>query len=317
MSPSRSLVVLGASLALLGVAVAAGAHGGAHQRPHARSRIDPAERYQFLMISGAGGHFHNLVLSRDLEVLFAGTHLGLFRSEDRGITWRLVDARFSLEDIHAVVLVPGRPLIYVATHSQGIVRSTDGGLRWDQHNHGLPGKDIHALALDSQHPSRLYVWAVGHGLFRSDEALSEVESLVVHPRDPERLYAGTGRGVWVSEDGGRHWRFPDGGLPHRTAGVSVPSWAPDRVFAATVGGAFVGSTDGSPWEPLPQPPDWWGPITGFAFTDERPDLVFAVSHEGVVAASPVNDRDWTPLAEFSEHPHSRANFTEPPPPLRR
>jgi hypothetical protein len=128
--------------------------------------------------------------------------------------------------------------------------------------------------------------------------LTDVQSLAVHPETPERLYAGTGKGVWISEDGGRHWHFPDGGLPHRTAGVAVPPWGRDLLVAATLEGAFAGKPDAAAWQPLPPHPAWWGLITGFAFIPESPQLILVVTHEGVVAARRLDGGDWIPLADL-------------------
>jgi hypothetical protein len=114
------------------------------------------------------------------------------------------------------------------------------------------------------------------------------------------VYAGTEKGVWISEDGGRQWRFPNGGLPYRTAGLAVPPWQPDLLFAATLEGAFVGSRDARGWEPLPPHPSWWGLITSFAFLPEKPGLVIVVTHEGVVAAGRLPEGDWIPLANLTE-----------------
>jgi len=299
---------------LVGLVVAGPAvgHEGVHERPVAKGSIDPAQSFQFLALSGAGGHFHTLLLDPDFTTLFAGTHLGLFRSQDRGVSWRLVASRFSGEDVHALARDPKTGVLYAATHRRGVLLSRDGGRRWISGSHGLPGRDVHALALDPREPQVLYSWVVGHGLFRSGdgalrwrkvtgpEMLTGVESLAVHPEESERLYAGTAKGVWVSGDGGRRWRFPEGGLAHRTAGVSIPPRRPDVLFVATLDGAFVGKTDGTGWEPLPPHPSWWGLITNFAFLANSPDLVLAVTHEGVVAARRLTGGEWVPAGLQAE-----------------
>lgn len=299
--------------ALLLVISAAGqaeVHESPHQRPTLKGPIDPKQSFQFLVLSGAGGHFHTLLPFPDLKTLFAGTHLGLFRSDDRGLTWRLAASRFSGDDVHALARDPKSGTLYAATHRQGLLLSRDGGRQWRRHTPGLPGRDLHALALDPRHPQILYVWVVGHGLFRTDDrgngwkqltgsdTLTGVESLAVHPEESERLYAGTAKGVWMSEDGGRHWRFPDGDLSYPTAGVAVPQWRPTLLFAATLEGAFVGNVDGTAWTRLPPHPSWWGPVIGFAFLPDRPETVFVVAHEGVVAARRLAAGDWTPLASL-------------------
>jgi hypothetical protein len=249
------------------------------------------------------------LLTPDLRTLFAGTHLGLFLSEDRGLSWRLAASRFSGEDVHALAWDPRGGILYAATHGQGLLLGRDAGRRWSQAN-GLPGRDLHALALDPGQPRVLYVWVVGHGLFRSDDganrwrrvagpdALTGVESLAVHPGESGRLYAGTAKGVWVSKDGGHRWSLPAGGLAHRTAGVSVPPWRPDLLLAATLEGAFAGTADGAEWKPLPSHPSWWGLVTGFTFLSHEREVVFAVTHEGVVAAWRLAGAEWVPAAEL-------------------
>jgi len=117
----------------------------------------------------------------------------------------------------------------------------------------------------------------------------------VHPEDGTRLYAGTPRGVWVSDDGGRRWRFPPGGLASRTAGVAVPPARPDLLLAATLDGIFIGGAAGTHWRPVTAVPSWWGPLVGFAFVPEMPARMLAVSHEGVVAVRSLAGGAWTPL----------------------
>jgi len=290
----------------------AAAHEGVRQRPLAGDPIDPKESFQLLVLSGAGGHFHTLLLFPDLTNLFAGTHLGLFRSEDRGRSWRLAASRFSGEDVHALARDPRNGILYAATHRQGLLLSRDGGRRWSDQTHGLPGRDLHALTLDPRRPRILYVWVKGQGLFRSDngasrwrrvtgpEVLTGVESLAVHPGESDRLYAGTAKGVWVSEDGGQSWHRPNDGLPYRVAGVSIPPWRTDLLFAATLEGAFVGKADGTGWRQLPSHPSWWGLMISFAFLAHRPEVIFGVTHEGVVAARRITGGEWVPVAELPD-----------------
>jgi hypothetical protein len=84
-------------------------------------------------------------------------------------------------------------------------------------------------------------------------------------------------------------------LHSRTAGVAVAPAGPDRIFAATLDGVLVGGADGTRWEPLPPSPAFWGPIDGFAFLEGRPDVLFGVAHDGVVAVRALRDGAWTPL----------------------
>ncbi len=303
--PHMSLAAL--AIALVFFVTAAGAHEGhTHPTPDPTA-IDANRAYPYSLVAAGGGHFHALLVMPGMTAVFAGTHIGLFRSDDLGLTWRLAAPRLSGDDVHAIARDPRTGALYVATHGQGLLVSHDGGVSWRDDSAGLPDHDLHALALD---PGRdgVYVWVVGHGLFyRAPDArrwqplagldgLADVESLATSPGDPQRLYAGTASGVWVSEDGGRHWQQPKAGLHARTAGVAVATSWPDRVFAATLDGVFVGRADGTRWEPLPLSPAFWGPIDGFAFLEGRPDVMFGVAHDGVVAVRTLKDGEWTPLA---------------------
>ena len=300
-------------LAITGwLAASAATPGGAHQGPHQRPRgvgpIDPAQRFPYAVLSGAGGHFHALAVAPELHPLLAGTHLGLFRSDDRGQTWRLLAPRVSGVNIRSLVRDAETGALYAATREHGVIESRDEGGRWQSVMRGLPGRDVQALALDEGSPRILYAWVTRVGLFRREHAggrwirLSEsaprldVASLAVHPTDAARLYVGTGRGVWLSEDGGRHWHFLPSGLPRRIGAVAVVPGPPARLLAATVEGTFVGTPDGTGWTPAPAHPSWWGPLTAFAVLPAQPDAVFAASHEGIVAVWRLSQREWVPVS---------------------
>ncbi len=304
--------VLRLSVALL-VLLVLGDRAHAHEgHDHATATpdgaIDADQAYPYGLVAAGGGHFHALLVMPGLRPLFAGTHIGLFRSDDLGLTWRLAAPRFGGDDVHAVVRDSRTGVLYAATHGQGLLVSRDQGSRWQDDSEGLPGRDLHALALDPQRTGGVYVWAVGQGLLyripatrrwerrASRDVLTDVESLAVNPKDPRRLYAGTASGVWVSGDGGQRWQRPKGGLRSRAAGVAVsPRW-PDRVLAATLDGVFAGRADGTGWRRLSPSPAWWGPIDGFAFLDSHPDVIFGVAHDGVVAARGLEVGPWVPVA---------------------
>lgn len=289
------------------------AHDAPHRAPATSTeRIDPRAFYPFAVVAGGGGHFHVLQIMPGEKRIFAGTHLGLFLSDDRGLTWRLAAPRFNGIDVHALARDPRTGALYAATHGHGVLVSRDAGVHWQDDSSGLPGRDLHALALDPRDPGALYVWSVGHGLFvrrgrghawqrlAGPQTLAEVESLAVDLENPRRLYAGTAWGVGVSDNGGRDWSVPVGGLSQRTAGVAVVPRHPDLVLAATFDGVFVGHADGTGWKPIEPAPSWWGPIVGFGFVDGRPDTIFAVAHEGPVVTRALDHGPWTPAGSLKD-----------------
>jgi hypothetical protein len=150
------LVLVAGALVLAGGTT--GHEGHEHRAPG--EAIDPEHAYPYGLIAAGGGHFHALLVTPDLRTLFAGTHIGLFRSQDRGVTWRLVASRFSGDDVHAVAVDGKTGVLYAATHGQGLLASPDQGAHWYDESDALPGRDLHALALEPM-TGGVYVWAVG------------------------------------------------------------------------------------------------------------------------------------------------------------
>ncbi|MCP1673620.1 photosystem II stability/assembly factor-like uncharacterized protein [Natronocella acetinitrilica] len=138
--------------------------------------------------------------------LYAGIDpAGLFVSNDAGESWSSMDGLnlhptrdtwepakggFSLHSIHQCPTVPER--LYAAISAGGVYRSDDGGEQWYPIN-----RDVRAENLPQRYAES------GHNVHR----------LVVHPRDPDRLYRQCYNGVYRSDDGGLHWQEISAGLP--------------------------------------------------------------------------------------------------------
>src|SRR5271170_4039411 len=60
--------------------------------------------------------------------------------------WR--KAGTALAGLHATTLttLPGRPGIFVGTHSDGVLFSEDGAPAWEERNSGLAFKDVYTVA---------------------------------------------------------------------------------------------------------------------------------------------------------------------------
>jgi photosystem II stability/assembly factor-like uncharacterized protein len=119
-------------------------------------------------------HVHSLALDSAGQILFLGAHTGLFRSDDRGRSWKrvAVSANHSHLDVMAVTPDPREPkAIYIGTHEAGVFKSADGGTTWKQANNGLGGMDVHGLAIDPNAPSKLHaaVREKGDGVYRTTD----------------------------------------------------------------------------------------------------------------------------------------------------
>jgi hypothetical protein len=92
--------------------------------------------------------------------VIAGTSEGLFRSDDRGVSWNAIGGLPST-DFNAVFFNPANPdQIYVASDGDqgngGVFRSLDRGASWTTFAAGLPAKPrVTALALQPLSPAQL------------------------------------------------------------------------------------------------------------------------------------------------------------------
>ncbi|MED7924729.1 exo-alpha-sialidase [Nonomuraea sp. LP-02] len=159
-------------------------------------------------------------------VVWAGVEPGaLFRSEDRGVTYRLVEGLWEHPHrprwapgggglcLHTIVCHPADPRVMgVAISTGGFYRTSDGGLSWEAANQGirapfLPegqqypefGHCVHKVAPDPADPDRLYLQH-HFGVYRSDDfggAWHDIGSslpsdfgfpVVAHPTRPDTLY---------------------------------------------------------------------------------------------------------------------------------
>ncbi|MBO4286555.1 MAG: hypothetical protein J5985_00115 [Kiritimatiellae bacterium] len=111
---------------------------------------------------------------------------------------------------------------------------------------------IQSLLASRHSPNRMFVGGDVGGFFRSEDAGERyevcnkgfrnlwIESIAEHPRDPNVLLAGSLRGVYKSQDGGKTWREVAVGFPPISRyGFSAPvslvvysSADPDTVYAA-------------------------------------------------------------------------------------
>lgn len=208
------------------------------------------------------------------NTLYAGTNLGVYRSDDGALTWvrassGILADPFGSSYIYTLTIDPLHPATVYAGSLLGIFKSQDGGQTWQEKNNGLRigvRPSVEALALDPQNTEILYAGAGYSGLsgtlFKSQNGgeswapltvgLSDalISSIAVSPFDTRAVYAGTrGQGVFASADGGRTWqRSGQYVLESNIAalGIGVMSGA---VYAAGMRRGFYRSSDGGrTWE---------------------------------------------------------------------
>jgi len=162
--------------------------------------------------------------------VYAGTEpSALYRSDDRGETWRELESLLELPS-RPTWSFPPRPwtshvrwvapsphdasVILVGIELGGLMRSTDGGETWQDHRPGAQ-RDVHSLA-----------W---------------------HPRVAGRAYEAGGGGAAWSEDGGKTWHAADEGRDrHYTWSVAVDPVDPDVWYVSASTGPYAAHRGGNP-----------------------------------------------------------------------
>ncbi len=249
--------------------------------------------------------------------------------------WRLVGP-FRGGRTRAATGVPGQPnVFYVGQVNGGVWKSDDYGRTWNPIFDAEPSQSIGAIAVAPSDGNVVYVasgeglhrpdLSVGDGIYRSSDAGKtwvhlglrdgqQIPSLVVDPRDPNRLFAAVlghpygpneERGIYRSTDGGQSWKkvlYKDA----NTGGsdVMIDPLHPDVVYAAlwesrlgpwedgnqydgTHGGFFKSTDGGDTWRPLTKGlPEDLEQIQ-VAIAPSNPDRLYATlstSHQGAYAS---------------------------------
>lgn len=199
---------------------------------------------------------------RNVSTMYAGTWWRAYKTTDAGQNWRLIkDGMIDDSDVFAITVDPRNPEHIVASACSGIYESNNAGERWAKIQ-GIPSQSRRTRDI-LQHPSipgTVYAattegfWMTTNGgknWMLTTQRNLEINSIAVHPDDPQRVYIGTNNyGVMVSTDGGKNFTQANGNFTSRFAYSITPDVEqPERLYAATHntatgGGFFFVSDDG-------------------------------------------------------------------------
>ncbi|MEJ7618864.1 MAG: YCF48-related protein [Pyrinomonadaceae bacterium] len=203
---------------------------------------------------------------RDPNVIYAGTWYLPYKSSDGGQTWKIIkNGMIDDSDVFAIDIDPRNPDHVIASACSGIYDSRDAGETWRKVQ-GIPSQSRRTRAI-LQHPTVSGIVFAGttEGFWTSSNGGSswintssrqlEINSIAVHPQNPESVYIGTNNhGVMVSHDMGKTFAQSNSGFSARRAYFLLADRErPNRLYATTIntatgGGFFYVSDDaGETW----------------------------------------------------------------------
>jgi len=262
-------------------------------------------------------HVESLAIDpRDTNTIYAGTWYLPYKSIDGGKTWRIIkNGIIDDSDIFAINLDPRDSHHIIASACSGIYETRDAGESWHKVQ-GIPSQSRRTRAI-MQHPTipGLVFAGTTEGFWRSAKGGDnnswmvttsrqlEINSIAVHPRNPNTVYIGTNNyGVMVSTDGGKNFVPSNEGFSGRFVNTIMPDRQnANRIYATTIntttgGGFFFVSTDGGvTWQPSMRnmPPR----LIGYAILQDERDgnLIYLGTNLGMYRSI---DRgaSWAPIS---------------------
>ncbi len=172
--------------------------------------------------------------------ILAGTRNGIFVSRDNGVSWEETNEGLTERHIRWLAYHLNDPwLAFAGTEPADIFVSDDGAETWEECPEVADLRDANGWYLPYSpeagcvrgfafHGSRGYAAVEQGGLLRTDDGgrswrlaggstgdphapvlgariHTDVHSVAVHPSSPDLVFAPTGGGLYVSEDGGETW----------------------------------------------------------------------------------------------------------------
>ena len=261
----------------------------AYERHVAMAAASPlgAVRWQFLGPKNISGRVTDIAVrtprGKSYTMYVAGASGGVWKTENEGVTWEPVFEHAASTSIGDVTLAPSnQDTVWIGTGEAnifrssmagcGVYKSTDDGKTW-QHM-GLTGtQTIARIVIHPKDENTVYVAASGHewtdneerGVYKTTDggktwdkvlyidAKTGAIDLVMHPTEPDTLYAATwqrirkrwhdprnddtsrGSGIHKTTDGGKTWTPCNEGLPaaqfRGRIGIDLCRTKPETVYA--------------------------------------------------------------------------------------
>ena len=268
------------------------------------------------------------------ELIYAGTDQGLYRSDDGGRRWTLLENPMRGATVWSIAIDPAEPSVMFAgtgTPSEpGIYRSTDAGATWEHRPMqiaemcpavGIPRPT--GIAIDPANHRSIWVGfevdGVRHSADGGDTWINlgdeipnlDVHNVLVAGGAPSVVFTVVNDDVWRSTDDGETWQaaharetFPW----HYARGIAVKPNDPRTVFVTvgdntpgTIGTVMRSRDAGATWQCLELAEKPNSAMWTVSIPPADPETVFAASRYGYLYRSDDGGDSWRKLwRELSE-----------------
>lgn len=205
------------------------------------------------------------VASGDPRKVFASSDRGLHKSNDRGVTWSVVNS----SPVGKIAVSADGSVVYIASTNGVVLRSSDGGTTFGNRGSGLPPYPwVTGLVIDPQNANTIYLslYYDTLGVFKSTDggenwspanrglAPTAYDSLLIDPSNSAVLYAGGAPGrIFKTTDAGASWTELTNGLDRDWYGSIAISSPSSTIIAASGGGFYKSTNGGASWTGPSQP----------------------------------------------------------------
>ena len=274
------------------------------------------------MAPGRLGHRRIRVLStatdpHDARIVYAGTYRGLFRSGDRGRTWKTLKLGVS---VRAIAVDPTNNAHLLASGSRGILRSTNNGRAWTKAAGSTTSRgstrngidQVSGIVFDPGHPDTVFAAGWGDGVIRSSDGgiswhrtarrPAWIGTIVVDPLGSGMLYGNFNGALLRSTDGGSSWEWL---FTHTGAVMGVLAIEPTdpQTLYATIGDAssrlrpphLAKSSDGGKHWRFLKSGTHFIDATAVAVEPRDPNTMYAATHFQGVLQTTDGGATWQPF----------------------
>jgi photosystem II stability/assembly factor-like uncharacterized protein len=208
---------------------------------------------QWELVMQEGGNIYSLIESEN--IMYAGTQMGVFKSNDNGITWNEANNGLVNTVVHPMISNESR--IFAGTEA-GIFISDNQGENWVESNEGLTISKINCLLNTDE---GIYAGTDDQGVFFSSDngdswnvMNTGITNLYIKTmvKKGDRLFIGTdGAGVFYSDNEGETWTQNNTGLSSWF--INHLAVRDSRLFVSTDLNFCVSENNGSSWSAISTP----------------------------------------------------------------